>query len=87
MIGGDHREIAHADLGGYRLAGDPLQGLVVEPDVRLPVQDGDRRRDGTAGADGVLDLARNAQVVRTGQPVADDRALQRHDRTALGQRG
>ena len=70
------RTLTFVDVG---VAGHPLEGGVVEPDPGLAVDDGDRRRHRAAVAHRGLDLAGDAQVVRAGQAVADDRALQRDD--------
>ena len=51
-----------------------------------PVDDGDGRRHGAAVAHRLLDLARDPQVVRARQPVADDRRLERDHRVSAGQR-
>jgi hypothetical protein len=40
---------------------------------------------GARVAYGLLDLVGDLEVVRPGQPVRDDRALQGHHRTAAGQ--
>ena len=43
-------EVAHAHLHDAVVLGDRAQSVVVEPDARHASDDGDRRRDGTAGA-------------------------------------
>ena len=48
--------------------------------------DRDGRGHGALGADGVLDLARHAQVVGPRQPVGDDRRLQGHHGPACRER-
>ena len=46
------------------------------------VDHGDRRGHGAAGAHGVLELARDREVVGPRQAVRDERRLERDDRTA-----
>ena len=53
--------------------------------MRDAVQDGDRRRHGAAGADGALDLVGGDAVVRAGQPMGEQGALQRDDGPAGAQ--
>ena len=77
---GHRGDVADADLGDVRVAGDAAERLVVQPDASRAVDDGDGRRHRAAGPHGVLDLAGDPQVVRARQPVADDRALQRDHR-------
>ena len=73
--------------GHVRVAGDAFERCVVQADAGLAVHHRDRRRYCAAVADRLLDLARDPKVVRAGQAVADDRALQRDDRPALGEGG
>ena len=80
------REVAHAALGDLAGGGERLERVVVEPDPHLAAEDRDRRRHRAALAHHRLDLPRHAQVVGPRQPVGDDRALERDDRTALVER-
>ena len=80
---GEHRQVAHAALG-HVVAGDRLERGVVEPDAGLPRDDRDRRRHRAGRAHLRLDLARDLEVARPRQPVADDRALERHDGPPAG---
>ena len=84
--GRDRGELADADLGGVLVVGEPVEGGVVETDPGLAVDDRDGRRHGTAVAHRLLELARQPRVVGPRQAVADDRALQRDHRPAVGQR-
>ena len=83
----DRGHVAHRDLDDVVGRGDHGQGLVVEPDPRLPGHDGDRRGHRAGGAHRCLDLAGDPQVVRPRQPVADDRRLQSDDRPPAAQGG
>ena len=82
---GDRGELADADLGGVLVVGEPVEGGVVEPDPGLAVDHRDRRRHRSAVAHRLLELARQARVVGPRQAVADDRALERDHRAAVGQ--
>src|SRR4051812_36641333 len=79
LAGSDHREVPDAALGDVRRIGEPLQRGVVEADVHLPAEDRDRGGRGAVVADDLFDLARDTQIVRPGQAVGDDRALERDD--------
>ena len=84
--GREHRDIANARLHHGVALGDIPQRLLVQPDVWLARDDRDRRRHRPAGAHCRLDFARDAQVVRPRQAVADDGAFQGNDRPAGSQR-
>ena len=76
------REVAHAALDDVLALGDRLERGVVEPDPHLAADHGDRRGNGAGRAHHGLDLARHLDVARAREPVGDDRALERHDRSA-----
>src|SRR5882757_1200825 len=63
---GDGGQITHARLDDVVAAGDPGQRGVVEADVRVAVDDSDRGRRRSAGADVRLDVAGDLQVLGTG---------------------
>jgi hypothetical protein len=56
------------------------------PEVRLTVQHRDRGRDGTASRTAASIWRAATTILRGGESVADERALQRHHRTAAAQR-
>ena len=58
----------------------------VEADVARPVEHGDRRRHRAVRADDRLDLGRHLDVGRVRHPVADDRRLERDDRSSRRER-
>ena len=59
---------------------------VVESDPDLAAEHRDRRGDRAVVTDGLLDLARDAQVVGPREAVRDDRALERDDGLAVLER-
>ena len=69
-------------LARLGVGADPVDLVGGQPDVRHAVQDGDRRRHRAAGPDGGLHLVGRRAVVRPGQPVREQGALQRDDRPA-----
>ena len=73
-------------LARSAVGADPVDLLGGEADVRHAVEHGDRRRHRPAGPHGGLDLVGGRAVVRPGQAVREDRALQRDDGAAGGQR-
>ena len=83
---GDRGDFTDAHLGHLVDACDHPQRLVVQPDPRHPAHECDGGRKRSAVADSLLDLPRDPVVIRSGQAVADDGALQRHHRLAGGQR-
>ncbi|CAB4701084.1 unannotated protein [freshwater metagenome] len=85
--GDDVRQVAHAHLGDIAVAGEQLEARLVETDARAAAEHRDGRRHGAVLADDALDLDRHGDVLRIGHAVADDRALEGDDRTALGERG
>ena len=84
VLGGE-RQVADAELGDVG-RGDALQAVLVEADVRLAAEHGDRRRHGAGRAHGVLELARDREVAWARQAVGDDRRLERDHRPAQRQR-
>jgi hypothetical protein len=84
--GHDEAQVAHARLRDVVAFRDGGQRGVVQADPRDPVHDRDGCRDRARRSHGVLDFARDPQVVRSRQPVADDGRLQRDHRRAGLQR-
>ena len=83
----DVRQVAEADLGRRRRCWpSSSRSSSPSPTRGRPSQDGDGRGHGAEVADDALDLAGHLDVLRVGHAVADDRALQRHDRVAVAQR-
>ncbi len=72
----DGGHVTHAHLDHVVPAGHRAQRLVVQPDADLPGDDRDGRGGGAGVPHGGLHLARDPQVVRPRQPVADDGRLQ-----------
>ncbi len=64
--GRDHREVADARLGHVGGLGDPAQRGIVEADPGDAGDDGDRGRHGAGRTHGLLDLAGDPLVVRSG---------------------
>jgi hypothetical protein len=83
-----HRDTDIADRELEDVVGltEPVEGVRFQPDVDHSVEDGHGRGDGAAGPHGVLDLRADPSVVRAGQAVGEDRALQRNDAPAAAQR-
>src|SRR5581483_168224 len=84
--GREHRKVADADLDHSVAFGNAPQRWVVQTDARFAADDGNRGRHRPTAAHRLFDLARDTQVVRTGQTVADDRAFQGDDGPSGGQR-
>ena len=63
-----------------RVAGQQLEVVGRQPDLRHAAEHRDGRRHRTVLADDALDLGRHRDVLRVGHAVADDRALQRDHR-------
>jgi hypothetical protein len=81
------REVAHRQLQHLRrVRGDPFQAGGVEPDGGDAAEHGDGRGDRPAGPDQVLQLTADLAVARRGQPVRQQRRLQRDDCSSGGQR-
>jgi hypothetical protein len=78
-------EIAYGELGHAVGGGEAGQLLVVQPHRQRALDHADRRWYGARRADRPLDLAGHPKVVRAGQAVCDDGALQGHDRLAGAQ--
>ena len=83
---GGHGQVADAELGQVGVGADPVDLRGGQPDVRHAVQDRDRRGHRSAGADGGLDVVGRGPVVRPGEPVREQRALQGDDGPAGAQR-
>ncbi len=64
------RQVPVPQLADAVLVGDPLQLLLVQTDVRPPVQDGDRRRYGALLPYRLLQLPRHQQIARARQDRA-----------------
>jgi hypothetical protein len=83
---GRRREVAQAALDDILAPGERGQLLVIDADPHLAGDNRDRGRHGTGLPDRLLDLPRDLQIPRPGQPVGHDRALERDDRPAAGER-
>jgi hypothetical protein len=79
-------EVAHAALDDVLAAGDHAQARLVEADARLARHERDGGRQRSALAHGGLHLTRDLQVLRPGEPVADQRALESNHWTPAGER-
>ncbi len=82
----DVRQVAHAHLGDVGVAGEQLEVGLLQADSRTTVEDRDGRGHRAALPDDPLDLGRHLDVLRVGHAVADDRALQGDDGSAVDQR-
>ena len=80
-------EVAGAELQHVVLQAQPVQLGRREADPHDAVEDGHRRGHRASGAHRVLDLVGHPAVVAARQAVGEDRALQRDDAAALGERG
>ena len=80
-----HGEVADGELGHPVDGGEAGQLGVVEADDQLAADHADGRGDGAGVPYRLLDLAGDPQVVRPGQAVRDDGALQGDDGTAVAQ--
>ena len=65
----------------------PLQLFLIQADLHLAVEDGDRRGHAALIADDLLDLAAEVEVLRIGHAMAEDRGFQRNNGLTLGKRG
>ena len=65
--------------------GDPLELLVVEPDAKRAVDDGDGRRHRAAVAHALLALLPDGESLAWREAVRDDRRLQSDDGPPCGQ--
>ena len=81
------REVAAAHLADAVGVAHPLQLFLIQADLHLAVEDGDRRGDAALIADDLLDLAAEVEVLRIGHAMAEDRGFQRNNGLTLGKRG
>jgi len=84
--GQESGQIPGADLGYVLSIGYLIELVLVEADADPAIEDGDRGRNRPSGANDVLDLGSNAEVLRAREAMADDRRLQSHHGATLGQR-
>jgi hypothetical protein len=84
--GGGHGEVADPELGQIRVRADPVHLGGRQTDVRYAVQHRDGRRDRATRAHRGLDVVGRRPVVRPGQPVGEQGALQGDDRLPGAQR-
>jgi hypothetical protein len=82
----DRREVAHAALDYVPAVRDVPKRRVVEADPSFAGQERHRGRHRPAATHSGLDLVRDPKVARPREPVADQRALERHDGSPLGER-
>ena len=80
-------QVADAELQDVLALRDLPEGRVVETHPHLAVEHRDRRGHRALLAHRRLDLPRDPQVVGAGQPVRQDRRLERHHRAAVRERG
>ena len=85
--GDDHGEIATLALADVVPAGDVGQLGVVRPHPDDAVDNADGRGHGSVVAYHLLDPPGYGEVVRAGQPMADNRALERDHGPAGGDTG
>ena len=78
-------EVARAELA--RVGREALELVLVEPDADLPVEDADRGRHRSGGADAPLAREPDLDAVRRREPVRDERRLERDDGALLLERG
>ena len=79
-------QVARAHLASLRARrGDPLELLVVEPDAKRAVEDGDRRRHRAAVAHALLALPPDREPLAWREAVRDDGRLQGDDGPSRGQ--
>jgi hypothetical protein len=83
----DRREVPHPALDHVPAVRDLTERQVIEADPSLAGYDRDRGRHRPIATHGGLDLVRNPKIARPWEPVADQRALERHDRSPVGERG
>jgi hypothetical protein len=83
---GRHGEVADTQLRQVGVGTHPVDLGRGQPDVRNAVQHRDRGRNRTAGTDSGLDVVGRGAVVRPGQAVGEQRALQGDDGAARRQR-